>query len=353
MSRRPSIAIPVWLSALFAVGCAGAPAPISSSFVSGTEPSSAHPRAWETLRLKDGATLKGYATAFDAKTQLLIFHTQEGRDVYLSLDDLDQKSAYRVMQATLPKGDADAQIRLGNSARDSGLYANAARHYGNAEKADPSKRAEIEGERAILRHKAAEFALQNARTAIRHDDLREAKKWLTRIVEKLPDEPQASEAAKLLDGLFMRDRLELDLPVAYDAPSSLAAALAPAKANYDEMLRKTREGLTVHDAGTESTAIWQLGLVDGEKGLRQIEQLEERYTDARSQALLTGYRQLFMAEIVELHLHLASVWTTRSSYHKALDEVNQALALDPHNVDALSARAHVQQAATNDSGWWY
>ena len=44
-------------------------------------------------------------------------------------------------------------------------------------------------------------------------------------------------------------------------------------------------------------------------------------------------------QMVELHLHIASVYSTRSSYNNALSEANKALALEPDNPSALPARA--------------
>ena len=52
---------------------------------------------------------------------------------------------------------------------------------------------------------------------------------------------------------------------------------------------------------------------------------------------------------VELHLHLASHFTTRTSYNRAQSEVNKALAYDPRNKDALAARARIETAVNN--GW--
>jgi tetratricopeptide (TPR) repeat protein len=303
--------------------------------------------------LKDGSTVKGHATAYDGSTKVLTVRTDDGRDQTIQLGELDTQSAYRVMRSTSPKDDAKAQIQLGNCARDARLYSRALQHYGSAEQIDPSSKAEIAEQRAMLRRNAAQFALENARDAIRRDNLREAKKWLTKIIEKLPEEPQADEAAKLMDDLLMRDPLKLDLPIAFNAPSALDSDLAPSKSYYDEMLQKTRAGLTSRRGGTFTTDYWQSALLDGEKGLRDIEQLEKKYTDAPSRELLAGYSKLFIAEIVALHLHLASVWTTRSSYHKAASEVNDALALDPRNEDALAARAHIEQAAKSGLGWWY
>lgn len=313
----------------------------------------AQERVPDTIRLKDRTTLKGYATAYDDKAKVLTFHTEDGRDLRLTLDELDTLSVYQVTQSTIPKDNARAQIQLANYARDTGLYAHALRHYGYAEKADPSLKSEIDAERAILRRKAADFALENARTAMRHGKSREAKDWLTKIVEKLPDEPQAVEARKLLDDLFSRESPEAAVPRTRDTQRALAADLARSKSLFDQMQKKTREGLTSRSGGTQATNTWQSALADGDMGLKEIDKLEKKYTDPQSREVLASYRKLFVAQMVELRLHRASVWTTRSSYNRALDEVNQALALDPHNRDVLAARARIEEASSRGFGWWY
>jgi tetratricopeptide (TPR) repeat protein len=312
----------------------------------------AQDRVPDTIRMKDRTTLKGYATAYDASTQILKFHTVDGRDLDIPLSDLNTLSVYQVTQSTIPKDNARAQLQLANYARDAELFAHALRHYGYAEKADPSLKPEIDKQRAILRQKAGNFALLNAQTALRHGDDAEAKKWLTKIVEKLPEEPQAAEAAKLLDQMFQRSP-KATMTVAKDSRGDLEKDLAPSKAAYESMLEKTRKGLTVANAGTQATNLWQSAIADGERALKNLDKLDKDYTDGRSRETLGTARKMVTDQMVELRLHLASVWTTRSSYNKALGEVNNALALDPRNRDALEARARIEEASSRGFGWWY
>jgi tetratricopeptide (TPR) repeat protein len=317
-----------------------------------TTSSTAQERVPDTIRLKNGSTLKGYATAYDAAAQVLSFHTEDGRDLKLELAELNTLSVYQVTQSTIPKDDAKAQIQLANYARDTGLFAHALRHYGYAEKADPSLKDEIEKERANLRRKAAGFALDNARTALQKRDTDGAKKWLTKIVETLPGEPQAAEASALLTEIVSREKPATKLPRESSLATDLESDLGKANGYYEQMKEKTNRGLT--SAGSaNATNAWQSALDDGERGMREIEKLEKRYTDSQSREVLSRYRKLFVDQIVELRLHRASVWTTRSSYNKALEEVNQALALDPRNRDVLAARARIEEASSRGFGWWY
>jgi tetratricopeptide (TPR) repeat protein len=329
---------------------------IAAILVSGflaASPAFAQERVPDTIRLKDGSTLKGYATAYDDNAKVLTFRTEDGKDRRLTLADLNTLSVYQVTQSTIPKDNAKAQLQLANYARDTGLYAHALRHYGYAEKADPSLKGEIDKERAVLRQKAADFALANARAALAKGDHREAKSWLTKIIEKLPDEPQAAEASKLLQEMLSIEKVDTQLARTRENQQDLESDLARSKKLYEDMQRKTRDGLTSRSGGTQATNTWQSALDDGERGLKEIDKLEKKYTDPRSREVLASYRSAFTAQMVELRLHRASVWTTRSSYNRALDEVNQALALDPKNQQALEARSRIEVASSRGFGWWY
>ena len=48
---------------------------------------------------------------------------------------------------------------------------------------------------------------------------------------------------------------------------------------------------------------------------------------------------------------MASHWTTRSSFNKALRQVNHALAIDSTSQAALSMRSRVEQASSRGWGW--
>jgi tetratricopeptide (TPR) repeat protein len=116
------------------------------------------------------------------------------------------------------------------------------------------------------------------------------------------------------------------------------------------MVKKTQEGLTAKTTGSKSTAAWEAALDCGDRVLKELDKLEKKYTDPGTRETLGGYRVTVKDQMVELHLHLASALTVRSSYNKALAEVNKALALDPKNERALATRARVESAAA-ERGW--
>jgi tetratricopeptide (TPR) repeat protein len=310
--------------------------------------SAAQARVVDTIRMKDGSTLKGYATAYDDATKILSFQTEDGRVLSLKLDQLNTLSVYQVTQSTIPKDNAKGQLQMGNFARDAGLYMHAVRHYGYAEKADPSLKPKIDEERVILRKLAAEFCMDNARKAIEKGDRKEAEKWLTTIVQKLPGEPQAAEATKILDELFTVERAKREETVVSKAPPDLLKTdLKQGKYYYDQMIKFAKQGLTSPGGSPQAINAWESSISNGGSALKEIDKVEKKYTDAPTRETLTGYTKLVNGQIIEVRLNLASLYTTRSSYNKALGEVNQALAIEPENAQALAARARIEEASSS------
>ena len=302
------------------------------------------------VKLKDGKFIKGEAISYDEPTQTLNFKMEDGTSRGFKLDELDKRSVYLVNQSKVPKNDATKQIRLANLARDAELFAHAMRHYAYAEKADPARKPEIDKERATLRQLAAAYGMRMANEARSKGDKAGAEKWLMKIVEKVPDEPQAKEASAILEQTYAQARGEKEAKAQSQASEQLKKDLQPGKKNYDDMVRKTQEGLTASTSGSKATNSWDSALSDGQRALDLLERLMKKYPDPKTKETLEGYRGVVTGQMVELHLHLASSYTTRSSYNDALAEVNKGLALDPKNQECLAARARIEQAAS-ESGW--
>jgi len=306
--------------------------------------------AADYVKLKDGTLIKGEAVSFDDATKTLTFKMEDGTTRGFNIEELDKRSVYLVNQSRVPKDDATKQIRIGNLARDTELFAQALKHYGLAEQADPARKPEIDQERATLRQLAAAYGMKKAQDAIAKRDMPEAEKWLLKIVDKVPDEPQAKEAAAILEQHYTKTREEREAKAEAKASEQLRKDLQPGKKNYEDMVKKTQQGLTTKTTGSKSTSAWESAINDGERALALLDKLNKKYTDPATRETLSGYREMVVNQMVDVHLHLASALTTRSSYNKALAEVNQALALDPKNERALSARVRVEQAAA-ERGW--
>jgi hypothetical protein len=300
--------------------------------------------AQEKIKLKSGKVVSGRATKYDDEKQVLSFHTEAGQDVTYELAELDSRSAYLVYTSVIPKDDARGQLQLANFARDAGLYEHAARRYGYAEQ-DKSLEAEVAKEREVLRQRAADYCLANARAAQQRGDAKECQKWLAIIIERLPTSPQAAQAAGMVEEGYAREANARDDALEKEHAELLQKDLKKGKAAYDSMIERTRKGLTARNS-SKSESLWKNAIDDGETVLREIDRLAKKHPDdPKVQDGAVKYRQLTIEQMVEIHLHLASSYTTNSSLKAALKEANAALALDPKNGQALAARARIEQAA--------
>jgi hypothetical protein len=311
------------------------------------------PLASERIKLKNGTVVSGRATAYDATNEVLSFRTDAGEDKTYALGQLDARSVYLVYASVIPKENAKGQLQLADFARDAGIYEHAARRYGYAEKADPSLAAEVARKRAELRRKAADACLTHARNALAKNDTKEANKYLTLLLERLPEEPQAAEAARLLEGYYATEASARDDAAERELATHLQKDLKKGKELYDRMLQRTQEGLTARSE-SKSRSLWEGALDDGKGVLKEIDKLAGKYgSDPKVQEGAERYRQLTRGQMVDVHLHLASQRTVKSDFKDALKHANAALALDPRNPEALAARARIEEAASEGIlGWW-
>jgi hypothetical protein len=310
---------------------------------------SAH--AAEYVKLKNGTPVQGEAVSYDEATKTLTFKLENGTTRKLTMDELDGRSVYLVAHSRVPKNDAAKQIRIGNLARDEGLYAHAVRHYEYAAKGNESMRPEIDKEVTVLKQKAAAFGMKNAKDALAKGNKAEAERWLVKLVEKVPGEPQAKEAAAMLEQHYTQTRSANESKAKEQAGDGLKQDLEAGKRHYDSMVEKTKAGLTARTAGSNAANSWEGAIKDGERTLKELDKVAKKYPDAASQETLAGYRKIVVGQMVEVHLHQASLLTTRSSYNEALAEANKALALDSTSESARSARARIEQAASERGGW--
>lgn len=301
--------------------------------------------AGESIKLKTGKVVRGSATAYDGEKQILHFKLDSGEQQAYPLDQLDARSVYLVYTSVIPKENGKGQLQLANLARDAGLFEHAVRRYGYAEQADPSLKAEVERERAKGRGMAADFCLKNAREAAAKGDKKEAEKWLKILLERLPNEPQAAEAAKQIEATYAKDRAAREAAVEAEMSAELQKEIQKGKASYQSMVEDTQKGLTARN-DSQAEKLWKSALKSGDTVLRECDRLMKKYgSDARVQEGVAKYRRLTAEQLIEANLHLASQAMTQSSLKEAQRYCNVALSLDSRNGQALAMRARIEQAA--------
>lgn len=308
------------------------------------------PAAAGTLKLKDGTTIECKVRSYDAATQTLNITTADGKDTSYTMAQLDGRSVYLVNASLIPEKDAKAQLLAANFARDAGLYAHAARRYGLALKLDPSLKSVIDPEMTKLKRAAAASCMDRARAAVGKGDYPEAERWLKVLIEKLPNEPEAAQATAMLDQYYAKNRAAKIEKADQKASTALQKDIAEGKKRYDLMVDKTKKGLE-SKSDSQAESLFEAAVADGMAVLKQIDALEKKATDSATKEQAQGYRTAVTEQVVEVHLHIASLEATKSDYKGAQRAVNQALALDPKNASALSMRARIEEYSSQGRGW--
>jgi hypothetical protein len=304
-----------------------------------------------TLKLKDGSTVTGKALRYDSPTQTLYFHTDAGKDVQYTLAELDSRSVYLINASLVPKDDAKKQLQVANFARDIGLYAHAVRRYGETLKTDPSLKDTVDAEMAKLKRMAAETCKKNAQAAAGKGDMREAEKWLTILIDKLPDEPEAAEARTALDDYYAKNRAKKIADADAKSSDALKKDLENGKARYQKMVEKCTQALQTKASGASENLL-RSAISDGQWLLKEIDNIQKKHDVAQVRENADRYRGIVTDQMIEAYLHIASQKTVQSDYKGALNVVNEALALDPKNQEALSARARIEDYSSRGIRGW-
>jgi tetratricopeptide (TPR) repeat protein len=308
------------------------------------------PASAAKLQLKDGTTVDCKVQSYDTATKTLHVKLPDGRDQAYRMDDLNARSVYLVNASLIPKDDAKAQLLAANFARDAGLYAHAARRYGEAAKLDPSLKATVDAEMTKLRRSAAELCAANARAAAAKGEYSEAEKWCKTLIEKLPNEPEAAEAKTALDNYYTQTREKKMAAADQKADAALQKDVEKGKQRYSQMVEKSKQALQAN-SNSQAEGLFRGALADGNAVMRMIDDIEKKYTDPKVKEQASGYRNVVTQQMVEVHLNIASQLATRSDYQGAQKEVNQALALDPKNETAISMRARIEDYSSRGIGW--
>lgn len=313
----------------------------------------------QSLSLADGSIVRGILRSDDGLS--ISLELSNGATQTIAYDDLAPRSIYRLKKARVSKDDGAGLIELANYTRDNGLYAYSKRHYQEALAADPGLRPQLEQEVSKLRDTAGDDLLDRARTALKAGDTKEAEKQLSRIISELPNEPSAATARTMMSDLAAQSeskRVEREQNPKVDAGAT-AQVLEPARKRYDRAVEENRKGLMASAASSQAGKHFEKAVNEGSKGRDLIVNASKKHSqDAGFAESARGLDGQLVEVMVTANLNLAGMSMSRSSFNKALDEVNQALLLDPQSAEALALRGRIQSASADDNwgdglGGWY
>lgn len=312
--------------------------------------------ATDVIKVKGLGVLRGDATAWDEAAGILTFVTEDGKEYKIKKDDLDRLSAYKLAKTKIDRKKPEDLVKLGNFARDIELYAYAGQQYAAALGMAPEMKDAIAVEQAMNRKLAAEYCMRQAKEAIAQKDVQNAEKWLTTMVDKLPDEPASREAATILAEYYKKNHAAKDDELEAKYKDQLEKDLKKGKRHYDSMLEMIQAGLTNERSTSATKKNFEGAWDEGNRALGELDKVQKQHQgDADLAELFDGYRDLITEHMVSSQIHLAASYSVQTSYNQALKTLNKALSVDPTNKDVLAARARVEEAVSNGGlfrRWW-
>jgi len=300
----------------------------------------------QTLYFTSGKAIKG--TLLEDNGALIRLRTSSG-ERQIEYSELAPRSVYRLEKGRTPPDDGLGLAKLGDLARKAGYWAHASRHYRDALAADASLAPRLEASMAELREEASQDVLSRAREDVQKKKVKDAEKNLTTILTEFPDEPAAVEAAAMLDRIHSDSQRTRSIP---SSDERLAKLFETPRKELERAANFNHKGL-VNRNQSRALGSYKNALKNLDKAGKQLDKIEEKYPDDRQ--ILAMVRSLG-DEVSDLYvtttLNMVSVYMVQTSYNKALEAVNTALAMSPKDEQLLNTRARIEYA-TSDSDWGF
>ena len=321
----------------------------------------------EMIFLKSGGVFQGEILESDWESVKVKLKLEGGTEetFVLSVDECDPHFYYRVRDKALGN-DAAGRIKLAKYAVLHDMFPRAKAQMDHARAIDEKVVDEfMENEYPRIKAGIADRVLKAARRSFQRGSMRNAKKYASLILTQFEDTPAEAEAEKLLDEI--QEKIDADnakKSASRRRRESAGAARDAAKAEQaaqarDKMLvsveKLIAEASRINIRGLKTKNLSQArGLFDSagkkfEQAIKKADQhlagdvpdemMTESLGELRSEAVQGG---------VQAYLNAARALSSRGTYQEAVAFTNRALALDPNNAQALSARATI---STTTGGW--
>jgi hypothetical protein len=141
--------------------------------------------------------------------------------------------------------------------------------------------------------------------------------------------------------------------------NAIKKELAPARRRYDRAVEENRKGMLASAGSSRATKHFEKAVDEGERGRKILKRSIKQNQGMAGFDEAAGSLDVQLVDVmVTANLNLAGLAMIKSSFNKALNQVNQALVLDPASAEARSMKSRIENAAAN-SGWgngwggWY
>ena len=319
-------------------------------------------RAQDVFETVSGNTYQGTVVSNDGTSVEIT--TTDGMTMKLPLASLTGMTQYRLKAGEAK--DAKSQLALAEWCMKEKVYEGAKASFRRALELDPAMVEDIKAKVVVARKTAADELLARAKALQAEGKNQEARQTLSLIVQELPLEDAAKEAAKLLaeeTTARKASALSRTAKPSKDAPSGTNAVRAdgqpfspetvalfqPIIDSYHKMLDATQAGLA--KSGTSGTKEYEKAISEGEKIRKEAAKLKPQGASNPeiAEALELVDSKLEEA-LVDARVNLANDYMMRTSYNNASDVVNKGLSEYPKNPRLLSARAQVVASSSSNGG---
>ncbi len=318
----------------------------------------------EVLETLSGAKYAGKILSDDGKS--VEIETAAGATMKLNYEVLTPKSIYR-LQVLRTGPTAQDQLALAEWCVPMKLYEEARAHYRKAIALDPDMKLDeaVAASVAKARTTAANELLERGKGLQASNQQQEARRVLSLLVQELPEEPAAKEAATLLASeTAQRKQTALDRKLAKlpepgpDAPrradgepfsDTTRLLFQPVIESYHKMLDATHDGLV--KGGTGGIKELEKALKEGEKIRKEADKIKEKEAnDAEVAEALALVDEKLEEAVVDARINIVDNYLLRNSYNQAGDVVREGMATYPQNPRLRQAMDRVTAAASNNGG---
>ena len=320
--------------------------------------------AQDVIETQSGRTFEGEVLSDDGTA--VEIKTNAGATMKVPYEQLTDATQYRLLRKRMGTS-AEDNLEIAQWCMDKTMYKEAKRHFKMALDADASMADEINAAVAKARTQASRELLQRAKNLQTEGRTKDARNILSIIVQELPLEPAAEEAAKMLaadteqrksttlvrrrgkepptghDGTVpVRDNGE---PFSDDARFLFADVLKA----YSAMLDFTHKGLVA--GGRSGIKDFEKALKEGDKARKAVDKIRPKgpSDDEIAEAIERSDMRIEEA-IVEARLRMADEYLLRNTYNKAGDVIRAGLADYPDNTALRNGMERVTAAASSGEG---
>ena len=314
----------------------------------------------QLLFAKGGAVYHGKVLSSDA-TSATVHLRGEEKAITVDAAKFDPHCFYTIRDKALGD-DANGRIELAKFCVDNDLYSRAKVQMDRARQTDPKVVEKfMETEFPKIKEGLAARVMASANRAFQNNSMKNAHNYASLILTKFQGTKVDAQAEALLTKVQAKIDADQEKRRAQRRKSEARSAEVDAKqeeAKRDSMLspiekaidsaeKANNRGLTAKNlskqkAGLESAASKYV------HAMKQADAAAKSAQEPDLQKALGEMSATAKGGAIQAYINLANVYSSRGNYVKGTEYCNKALAIDPNNAEAKSARATI---STTTGGW--